>query len=67
MVGPAQYFFRLSLGCLGENSITRRVDADGEVLECAWPVNGSFVSLGGPVVPFTLFFWFWVPLYLRPP
>ncbi|CAE7380220.1 unnamed protein product [Symbiodinium natans] len=42
--GPAQYFFRLSLGCLGENSITRRVDADGEVLECAWPVNGSFVS-----------------------
>ena len=32
--------------------------------QCSWAVPGSFTAaekLSSPVVPFSLFFWFWVP------
>ncbi|CAE7306486.1 unnamed protein product [Symbiodinium sp. CCMP2592] len=40
---PCGIFYRLELGCVGENSWKQAVDdEDGTVRKCSWPINGSF-------------------------
>lgn len=42
---PCGIFYRLELGCVGENSWKQAVDEeDGKVRKCSWPINASFVT-----------------------
>jgi len=46
---PSGMFYRLVLGCAGESltgegANTTRVDPDGTLRECSWPINRTFVG-----------------------